>query len=88
MSNYHLTEADREDIAERVANKLGFIFPKYMSAKETAQVLNISVSRLYQIKDKIGYTKAGDKKQSPLKFNISDVKRYLTVLFLIVISFL
>lgn len=77
IPRFNLTEADREDIAERVAQKICAIYPKYLTAKEAAKVLNISLSRLYQIKDEIGYKKIGNEKQSHLRFRLCDVKKFL-----------
>lgn len=68
MRSHNLTQADIEDIAKEVAKYLGK--DEYVTARQAAEILGVSVSRIYQIKERLGYIKTGDNKQSPIRFNL------------------
>lgn len=75
MKHFNLTEADRQDIAERIVNK---IHPsELITAREAAKILGISISRVYQIKDRLGYIKTGEHKQSPIRFERRQVDKFI-----------
>lgn len=80
MQKFNLTEEDREDIAQRVYYKLINDKERLLNTKQAAQMLGISVSRVYQLKGKIGYVKTGLAKQSGIRFPINNVINFLSSL--------
>lgn len=48
---------------------------KLLTSKQAAEILGISKSRLYQIKDKLPYVKIGNNKQSPIRFKAATLKQ-------------
>jgi hypothetical protein len=48
-------------------------YPELVSTREAAEILGISMSRLYHLKDRYPHVKRGTEKQSTLRF----YKKYL-----------
>lgn len=73
MLEISLKDKDIDKIASRIAAKMKSSGkqkeqPKLITAAQAAELLHISVSRIYHIKDKLRHIKQGNKPQGRLLF--------------------